>query len=158
MQAVSLQEKPPAAENNLRTQTATAESPPALSSVHHVLTAVVSTIVPESSALDEQGWNKLVDLIESVLQGRSETLKRQLRLCLLAVQWLPVLRYARPFTALNQKDRNHCLRYLENHSAQLVRVGFSGLHTLALIGYYGQPTIASAIGYAASPRGWEALG
>ena len=119
--------------------------------------AVVSTMVPETAALDEQGWSTLVGLVEDVLLGRPEALKRQLRLCLLAVQWLPVLRYARPFTALNQADRSRFLAYLENHPVQILRVGFGGLHSLAVIGYYGQPAVASAIGYSASPRGWEAF-
>src|SRR5205807_9493579 len=130
---------------------------PAVSSFRHVLRTVVTTTVPETTAVDEQGWSTLVLLVEDVLLGRPEPLQRQLRLWLLAVQWLPVLRYARPFTALNQEARSRFLACLDHHPVQILRVGFGGLHSLAVIGYYGQPAVASAIGYSASPRGWEAL-
>ncbi len=134
-----------------------AEPPLALSSVRHILVAVVSTIVPEAAALDEQGWNRLVGLVEGALLGRPEVLKWQLRLYLRGVQWLPVFRYAMPFTALNQANRSRFLTHLENHPVQIIRIGFSGLHALAVIGYYGQPDVARAVGYSASPRGWKAF-
>jgi hypothetical protein len=74
------------------------------------------------------------------------------------VQWLPVLRYGRRFTSLNLVQRACFLSHLEDHPIQVVRVGFWGLRTLALLGYYGRPEVTEAIGYAANPLGWEALG
>jgi len=40
---------------------------------------------------------------------------------------------------------------------QIIRVGFWGLRTLALLGYYARPEAAQEIGYTADPRGWEAI-
>ena len=122
-----------------------------------IFRAVVSTIVPEAAALDGQGWQDLQQVIEALLRDRPESLKRQLRLFLGAIQWLPVVRYGRPFTRLNPAARRSVLAYLENDRIQKIRVGFWGLRTIVLAGYYGRPQAAQAIGYAASPRGWEAL-
>jgi hypothetical protein len=40
----------------------------------------------------------------------------------------------------------------------IIRVGFWGLRTLALLGYYARPEAAEEIGYTADRRGWEAPG
>jgi len=122
-----------------------------------IFRAVVSTVVPESAELDSQGWRDLDLVVAGLLQDRPENLQRQLRLFLSVIQWLPILRYGRPFTALNQADRTRVLAYLQNHPIEKVRVGFWGLRTLVLAGYYARPEAARSIGYAASPLGWEAL-
>ena len=122
-----------------------------------IFRAVVSTIVPEAAALDNQGWHDFDAVVEALLRNRPEPLKRQLRLFLGAIQWLPVLRYGRPFTSLSPGARTRVLAHLQNDRIQKIRVGFWGLRTIVLAGYYGRPRAAHAIGYAASPRGWEAL-
>jgi hypothetical protein len=122
-----------------------------------IFRAVVSTIVPESSALDDDGWRDFDAVVEALLRDRPESLKRQLRIFLGAIQWLPVLRYGRPFTRLTPAARTKVLAHFENDRIQKIRVGFWGLRTMVLAGYYGRPEAVRAIGYAASPRGWEAL-
>lgn len=128
-----------------------------LSSVRSVLRAVVSVVVPEASALDEKGWKDLEALIEAALSERPQALKRRLQFFLYLIQWLPALRYGRVFTSLNPVQRTRFLSYLEDHPIQLVRLGFWGLRTVALLGYYGRAEAVKAIGYAADSRGWEAL-
>ena len=123
-----------------------------------VFRAVVSSVVPEAVNLDEPGWTSLERAVEDTLSGRSRRLQRQLRLLLLGVQWLPVLRYGRTFTSLDRPRQARLLSSLQDHPIQLIRTGFFGLRTLALLGYYGRPESARAIGYAADRRGWEALG
>ena len=122
-----------------------------------IFRAVVTTIVPESASLDAKGWRDLEMGVESLLRDRPERLKRQLRLFLRLIQWLPVVRYGRPFTALDGATRTRVLAHLQNDPIQKVRVGFWGLRAIVLAGYYGRPEAAQAIGYAASARGWEAL-
>jgi hypothetical protein len=122
-----------------------------------IFRAVASAIVPEAAALDEQGWHDLNQVVEALLRDRPESLKRQLRIFLRAIQWLPVVRYGRPFTRLHPAARQRVLAHLQNDRIQKVRVGFCGLRTIVLAGYYGRRQAAQAIGYAASPRGWEAL-
>lgn len=122
-----------------------------------IFRAVVFTIVPEAAVLDDRGWRDLEAVIAGLLQDRPESLKRQLRLFLRVIQWLPVVRYGRPFTRLNPAARTRVLQHLQNDPIQKVRVGFWGLRTIVLAGYYGRPDAARAIGYAAGPRGWEAF-
>ena len=121
-----------------------------------IFRAVVSTIVPEAAALDDQGWHDLHQVVEALLGDRPESLKRQLRIFLRAIQWMPVIRYGRPFTRLNPAARARVLAHLQNDRIQKVRVGFWGLRTIVLAGYYGRPGAAQTIGYAASAGGWEA--
>ena len=121
-----------------------------------IFRAIVSTIVPEAAVLDENGWHDLEQVVESLLRDRPESLKRQLRLFLGLVQWLPLLRHGRPFTSLNLAARTRVLTQLQNGGIQKIRVGFWGLRTIVLAGYYGRPAAAQAVGYAASPLGWEA--
>ncbi|MGA2738459.1 MAG: gluconate 2-dehydrogenase subunit 3 family protein [Bryobacteraceae bacterium] len=122
-----------------------------------IFRAVVSTIVPEAAALDDGEWCEVTQVIEALLRDRPESLKRQLRIFLRAIQWLPVLRYGRPFTRLQPAIRTRILAHLQDDRIQKVRVGFWGLRTIVLAGFYGRPQAARAIGYAASPRGWEAV-
>ena len=123
----------------------------------HVLRAVVTTIVPESAILDDQGWSDFDRVIEALLRDRPEHLKRQLRIFLRFIEWLPVLRFGRRFTSLDQNRRTRILAHLQNDPIQKVRIGFWGLRTIVLAGYYGRPEAAREIGYHADPRGWEAL-
>jgi hypothetical protein len=122
-----------------------------------IFRAVVSTIVPEAAALGEAGWGDLLKVIEALLRDRPESLKRRLRMFLRAIEWLPVVRYGMPFTRLHPGVRARVLAHLENDRIQKIRVGFWGLRTIVLAGYYGRPQAARDIGYAASTRGWEAV-
>ncbi|MGO4885172.1 MAG: gluconate 2-dehydrogenase subunit 3 family protein [Bryobacteraceae bacterium] len=121
-----------------------------------IFRAVVSTIVPEAAALDEQGWRDVGQVVETLLRDRPEALKRQIRLFLGAIQWLPVVRFGRPFTRLSTDTRTRVLAHLQSDRIQKIRVGFWGLRTIVLAGYYGRAQAAREIGYTASPRGWEA--
>lgn len=123
-----------------------------------VFRAIVVTIVPEASRLDDRGWQHLDSLVEDMLEQRPAALARQLRLLLNLIEWLPVARYGRSFSALDPARRGHVLAYLQDHPIELVRVGFWGIRTLALLGYYGRAEASQAIGYAADARGWEAHG
>ena len=121
-----------------------------------IFRAVVSTIVPDAAELDGQGWHDLELVVEGLLRARPKSLRRQLGLFLRLIQWLPLLRYGRTFTSLDLAARTRVLAHLQNDRIQKVRVGFWGLRTIVLAGYYGRPEAARAIGYAASPKGWEA--
>ncbi len=128
-----------------------------LSPVCAIFRAVVSTVVPEAKKLGEPGWSELEMLVERALQGRSRAMHRQLRLFIRTIQWLPVFRYGKRFTSLSAEQRMQILCYLQDHRVEVIRCGFWGLRTLALLGYYGRPEGVQATGYAADPRGWEAL-
>lgn len=121
-----------------------------------VFRAIVSTVIPEARGLDESGWSRVEALVDAALHDRPAALRRRVRLFLQLIEWLPVLRYGRRFTSLAPAQRVRFLSFLQDHPVQRVRVGFWGVRTLALLGYYAQPEAASRIGYAPDPRGWEA--
>lgn len=131
-------------------------SPPALSAFRPLVRAITCAIVPEAAAMDEKAWSEFDALMDAALGDRPPALQRRLQFFLRAIDWMPMLRYGRRFTSLQPAQRARFLSGLENHSVQLIRSGFWGLRTLVLLGYYGRPDAATAIGYAADPRGWEA--
>ncbi len=122
-----------------------------------MLRAIISTVIPEASDLDEEGWAELETLIRQSLQGRPRALRRRLGLFLQLVQFGTLLRYGRTFTSLKPRKRAEVLAYLQDHPIGLVRVGFWGVRTLAFLGYYGRAAAAEGIGYRPDPRGWEAV-
>jgi hypothetical protein len=128
-----------------------------LAPVRTVFRAVVVTVVPDASQLDEPSWLALEALVEEVLELRPPALQRQLQLFLRAIQWLPLVRYGHTFSGLADEQRHRVLRYLQDHPVERIRCGFWGLRTLAFLGYYGRPEGTRAIGYAPDPRGWEAV-
>ena len=141
----------------MRVATANEPSRSVLAPVRAVFRAVVVTVVPDAKQLDEPNWLALEALVEDALEIRTPTLRGQLQLFLRAIEWLPVLRYGRTFTALGDEQRSRILRYLQDHPVERIRCGFWGLRTLAFLGYYGRPEGAHAIGYRPDPRGWEAV-
>ncbi len=74
---------------------------------------------------------------------------------LVLLEWLPLLRYGRRLSRLDPARRLAFLERVEAAPLVVVRRGFWGLRTLILMGYYGRPAAAAAIGYRADPRGWE---
>jgi len=97
-----------------------------------------------------------VSLAEESLGTRPAALQRQIRLLLRVIEWLPVLRFGRPFTSLDTSARAQFLAGLQNSRIDRLRVGFWGLRTLVMLGYYGRPAAGSKIGYKPNSRGWEA--
>jgi hypothetical protein len=122
-----------------------------------VFRAFVATIVPEATALEESDWRQVEELVGNMLRQRPAGLVRQIRLLLGLIEWLPVLRHGRRFSSLDAAQRTRVLAGLQDHPVSLIRAGFWGLRTLALLGYYGRPEAARAIGYAATAQGWEAV-
>lgn len=129
-----------------------------LGTVRPVFRALVCAVVPEAAALDEQAWGDAERLVETALGMRPANLQWRVLLFLRFIEWLPLVRNGRRFTSLDAARRAQFLSSLQDHRVQLIRLGFWGVRTLALMGYYGRPEAAKAIGYAANARGWEARG
>lgn len=118
--------------------------------------AIATTVAPGASRLDQRGWAEMERIVEGALLGRPPRLRRQLRALIILLQWLPVARFGRRFTALDPATRARFLTGIQNAPLFLLRRGFWGLRTLILMGYYGRSGAAAEIGYRADPRGWEA--
>ena len=118
--------------------------------------AVATAVVPEAAELGERGWADLEALVERAVARRPAALRRQLRLFLSLLHWMPLFRYARTLTALDPARRARFLAAVQDSRVLLLRRGFWGVRTLVLLGYYTRPGAADGIGYRAHPRGWEA--
>lgn len=129
-----------------------------LSSVRQILHAIATTVVPESSSLDDRAWREMDAVIDNALAARGSGVSRQLVVFLRLLQALPIARYGRPLTSLNARQRTAFLESVERSRLLLVRRGFWGVRTLVFMGYYTRDDVARSIGYRASPDGWAARG
>lgn len=130
--------------------------PSPLENLYSLFRAIASTIVPETSKLDETGWRELERIVDRALLTRPPEMIRRVRVFLRLIQWSAFLRHGRLFTSLDDERRTRHLQYFQNHSVLLLRVGFWGVRTLVLMSYYGQPCVAEDIGYRPDPKGWGA--
>jgi hypothetical protein len=127
-----------------------------LAPVRSTFRAVVVTVIPEAAVLDESGWRDVEQVVEGALRSRPKKLRRQLGLLLRIITVVPVVRYGRRFAHLDPERRSRVLARFQDSPLFLLRRGFWGLRTLALMGYYARPAAAREIGYRATPAGWEA--
>lgn len=130
------------------------DAPPReLDPVRPVFRAVARTVAPGTRRLDESGWYELEEIVEDALSSRPPEMRRQLRILLRAVEWVPVLRWGRRFTSLGAGRRERFLAGLQDAPLLLLRRGFWGLRTLVFMGYWGREEARREIGYDARLRG-----
>src|SRR6266516_4263537 len=121
-----------------------------------VFRAVATCVVPEAGRLDAAQWDEVEAIVAGAIAARPRAVQRRLALFLNLLELLPVLRYGRRLSRLDPVRRARFLDLLQRAPILLLRRGFWGLRTLILMGYYGRPAAAAAIGYRADARGWEA--
>ncbi len=121
-----------------------------------VFRAVATCVVPEAARLEAAQWDEVEAIVARAIAARPRAVRRQLALFLELLEWLPLLRYGRRLSRLDPARRARVLDVLQRAPMLLLRRGFWGVRTLILMGYYGRPAAAAAIGYRADPRGWEA--
>src|SRR5258706_9926589 len=107
--------------------------------------AIASTVVPEAASLDEKGWAELAAIVEGAVADRPASLKRQLGLLVAALEWGPVVRFGRRFSALDEPRRVRFLAGVQDAPLLLLRRGFWGLRTLVFMGYYSRREAAKEI-------------
>lgn len=115
--------------------------------------AVVEAVVPEALELDADGWSRLEVIVADALAARPRSLRRQLRLLLGVIRWLPLLRWGRTFPSLALDARRRFLAALQDAPILMLRRGFWGLRTLAFMGFYGREEVRRELGYDARLRG-----
>jgi hypothetical protein len=118
--------------------------------------ALAAAVVPEAARLDAAGWTELERTVERALALRPSALRRQLRLLLRMLEWLPFLYYGRRLSTLDPARRDRFVQGIQHTPVLLLRRGFWGLRTLLLMGYYTRAAAAAEIGYRADARGWDA--
>lgn len=112
--------------------------------------------MPAATALDEEAWAALEEIVERALSDRPRHIRKQFRLFMRVLDLAPLARYGRRFRSLDIARRTRVLTALEMSHLLPLRRGTWGLRTLILMGYYARPEAAHAIGYKAHPRGWSA--
>jgi hypothetical protein len=129
-----------------------------LAPVRATFRAVVRTVVPAATTLDAGGWARLEGIVEAALAERPARVQRQVVLFLRALRVVARLRLGAPLASVDPERATRFLGAIERSGVLLVRRGFWGVRTLALMGYYGRPEVAADVGYAASLRGWSGRG
>ena len=118
--------------------------------------AIATSIVPEAERLDEDGWMELESIVERGLGSRPESMRKQLRIFVRALNVLPLFRFGKTFRALDRTQRTKFLLGIQDAPLLLIRRGFWGLRTLVFMGYYSREAARAEIGYRADSRGWGA--
>ena len=121
-----------------------------------VFRAVTRTVVPQAEQLADDAWPEIESIVARALAGRPRALLGQLSLFLRVIDIVARLRGGRRFDRLSPEARARVLGGFERSRVLLLRRGFWGLRTLALMGYYARQDGKREIGYRATPRGWEA--
>jgi hypothetical protein len=124
--------------------------------VRRTVRAVAATVVPDAARLTDPEWGEWERIVEQAVAMRPPAMRRQLGVFIRLVNLLPILRFGRPFTALDARRRERVLHWLEDNPLLLLRRGFWGVRTLVYMGYYARPDAMGEIGYRAALRGWEA--
>ena len=109
---------------------------------------VAETITPEVALLDADGRARLAAIVDTTLQDRDATTRKQIGSFLSVIRLAPVIRFGRVFDRLDSDRRNAVLRWFEDCPISILRKGFWGLKVLVFMGYYGQPENRQIVGYA----------
>jgi hypothetical protein len=114
------------------------------------------TFVPEIAGATPAQWSELERRIIQALAARPPAMRRQLGLFVRVLQAASRIRYRTGLAALDAARRTALLEAFAGSPLLLFRRGIWGLRTLVMLGWYTQPSVVSALGYRASPAGWEA--
>jgi hypothetical protein len=114
------------------------------------------TFVPEIAGATPAQWSELERRIIQALTARPPAMRRQLGLFVRVLQAASRIRYRTGLAALDAARRTALLEAFAGSPLLLFRRGIWGLRTLVMLGWYTQPSVVSALGYRASPAGWEA--
>jgi hypothetical protein len=112
-------------------------------------------VVPETAAMSEAEWQEFYAVIDRALARRPARIRRQLNLFIRIINLQSLLRYRAPLPRLSNQQRHALLSRIEDSPLLLFRRGLWAIRTLVFMGYYARKECSSALGYAASARGWE---
>ena len=120
------------------------------------LRPLATSFVPEIAGASAAEWSELERRIMLALEARPPAVRRQLGIFVRVLQAAAWIRYRSGLARLDSGRRTALLESFASSPVLLFRRGIWGLRTLVLLGWYTQPSVVSALGYRASPAGWEA--
>ncbi len=110
--------------------------------------ALAHRIVPPSANLDEASRQEMYGILEHALSQQPESLRTQFGLFLRVIDILSFFRGLSPFRRLSPAQQDKVLSSLDRSRMTKLRLGFTGLKTMLVMGYYGRQAAGSEIGYA----------
>lgn len=122
-----------------------------------LLFSLAARVVPETAGLDGPAKERFGAIVDQALSARPAAVRRQFRVLLSLLRWLPALRYGAPFERLAPGRQDAVLAWFQDAPLRPLRQGFWGLKALVFMGYYGRAEAGEAIGYAPSFAGNERL-
>ena len=125
--------------------------------VRKTLRAVAASFVPETASATDAEWRELEARIGKALAARPPAMRRQLALFVRVLDAAARARYLARLTRLDPPRRTALLEWFSRSPVLSFRRGIWGLRTLVMLGWYTQPSVSAALGYRASPAGWDAL-
>jgi hypothetical protein len=115
---------------------------------------LLEAVVPTAGGIDDARLDAVTARIVGRLAHEPASLRRQLRLLVRVLQWLPLLFSGWTLAGLDAPGRVRFLERLQDAPVAKLRVGVWGLRTLLFLGWYGDENIATGLGWHASTRGW----
>ena len=113
-----------------------------------VFRAIAGCVIPGDETGPGADADRAVALADRAIAARPESDQKLLATFLRAVDVLPYLRWLRPFRRLDATRRARVLRFLErNRLVPKLRVGFFGVKTYALLGFYGSESTFAELDY-----------
>lgn len=114
-------------------------------------------IVPEVANLDARTGADFRAVVDEALSARPAAVRRQFRVLLGLLRWLPALRYRTSFERLSPRRQEAVLRWFQDGPIRPLRQGCWGVKTLVFMGFYGRPEVGASIGYMPSFAGNDKL-
>jgi hypothetical protein len=130
--------------------------PPLPVQVRDRLRSLAQSFVPETASASEAEWRELEARIEAALASRPPAMRRQLALFVRVLDTAARIRYLGGLSRLDPPQRTALLEWFSRSPLLSFRRGIWGLRTLVMLGWYTQPSVQSAVGYRATPAGWDA--
>ena len=124
--------------------------------LRHALRPLATSFVPEIAGATAAQRSELEERIAQALAARPAAVRRQLGLFVRVLQAASRIRYRTGLSALDSRRRTALLEAFAGSPLLLLRRGIWGLRTLVMLGWYTQPSVVRALGYRASPAGWQA--
>ena len=118
--------------------------------------AFAQCFIPETARATEPEWRDLEGVVRNALAARPPKIRRQIAFFVRLIDLAARARHRQRFAALDHPRARALLEGFAASRVLLLRRGVWGLRTLVMMGWYTNPSVIEALGYRASPAGWEA--
>ncbi|MBI4574799.1 MAG: hypothetical protein HY722_00890 [Planctomycetes bacterium] len=111
------------------------------------LWALTLRLVPPAAGAPPEERARSLAVADGALGRRPPAVRRQVRLFLLALRWLPALGYLRPLDRLGGPAQDRVLAWFQDSPLTPLALGLWGVKGLVYMGWYGRPELGERIGF-----------